>query len=157
MTDHDEPETTDERPTAAVREAPREAPREVPRRGFARRHWKGLLLTVVLLGPAGVFAAWTTATLAYSYSSGRRAGYNQKISRKGWICKTWEGELAVSSVPGVAPEIFRYSVRSDSVAHAIEALAGERVTIFYDQHGGVPTSCFGETEYFATGVEKAGS
>src|SRR5262245_8582358 len=88
--------------------------------GFARRHWKGLLLTTIVAVPVAAYSLWITATLAYTYSSGQRAGYNQKISHKGWICKTWEGELAVSSVPGVAPEIWQYSVRSDSVAHAIE-------------------------------------
>jgi hypothetical protein len=124
------------------------------KRGFARRHWKGLLLSTIVLVPLAVVAIWITATLGFSYSSGERTGYNQKLSHKGWICKTWEGELALTSAPGVAPEIWRYSVRSDSIAHAIDALSGQRVKIHYEQHKGVPTKCFGETEYFATGVEK---
>ncbi|AHG88835.1 hypothetical protein J421_1298 [Gemmatirosa kalamazoonensis] len=127
------------------------------KRGFARRHWKGLLLSLIVLVPAAVMAVWLTATLAYSYSSGERTGYNQKLSKKGWLCKTWEGELAQSNVPGQAPQLFMYSVRSDSVAQAIEAAAGERVTLQYEQHKGVPTKCFGETEYYVTGVRKAGS
>ena len=130
--------------------------REAPKRGFARRHWKGLLLSLIVLVPIGVMAIWMTATLAFSYSSGERVGYNQKLSRKGWLCKTWEGELAMTAAPGVAPEIFRYSVRSDSLARAIDALAGNRVSISYEQHKGVPTKCFGETEYYATAVRKAG-
>ena len=124
------------------------------KRGFARRHWKGLTLATIVLVPAAVFAAWSTATLAYSYSEGDRTGFNQKLSRKGWICKTWEGEIAMTASPGVAPEIFRYSVRSDSVARAIDALAGQRVKIHYHEHRGVPTSCFGETNYYATAVTK---
>ena len=127
------------------------------KRGFARRHWKGLTLSAIVLVPAAIFAAWTTIALAFSYSSGSRSGYNQKLSHKGWICKTWEGELAISSMPGVAPQIFRYSVRSDSVARAIDALSGRQVKIHYEEHRGVPTSCFGETNYHATGVEKIGS
>jgi len=126
------------------------------KRGFARRHWKGLLLSLIVLVPAAVMAVWLTATLAFSYSSGERTGYNQKLSKKGWLCKTWEGELAQSNVPGQAPQLFMYSVRSDSVAQAIEAAAGERVTLQYEQHKGVPTKCFGETEYYVTGVRKAG-
>jgi len=34
-------------------------------------------------------------TLQVVYSDGERVGYIQKISRKGWVCKTWEGELAM--------------------------------------------------------------
>ena len=124
-----------------------------PRAGFARRNWGKLALLGVLVIPAAVFALWATIALAYSYSDGERVGYNQKLSRKGWICKTWEGELALSNVPGQAPEIFRYSVRDDAVARQIEALGGQRVQISYEQHVGVPTSCFGETEYFAVGVK----
>jgi hypothetical protein len=141
-----------------------ETTRDVPpavapekKRGFARRHWKGLLLSTVVLVPIAAFVIWVTASLAYTYSSGERVGYNQKLSHKGWICKTWEGELAITAQPGVAPEIFHYSVRSDSVAKAIQALAGDRVQLHYEQHKGVPTSCFGETEYFVTGVDKAGA
>jgi hypothetical protein len=125
------------------------------RHGFARRHWKGLLLSTIVLVPIAVFAIWVTAALAFSYSSGDRTGYNQKLSRKGWLCKTWEGELALTSAPGVAPEIWHYSVRSDSIARVIEALSGDRITIQYQQHKGVPTSCFGETEYYAVGVRRA--
>lgn len=121
-----------------------------------RRWWLwGLLLLVVL--PAAVFALWTFVALrAPAYSTGPRAGYNQKISRKGWVCKTWEGELAMANVPGQAPEIFRYSVRDDAVARQLLALAGQRVILTYEQRKGVPTSCFGETEYFATAVRPAG-
>jgi hypothetical protein len=133
-----------------------EPPVAEKRRGFARRHWKGLTLTTILLVPAAVLATWATATLGYAYSKGDRTGWNQKLSHKGWICKTWEGELAMTAAPGVAPEIFRYSVRSDSVARAIDALAGQRVKLHYEEHRGVPTACFGETDYFATGVEKVG-
>lgn len=124
------------------------------RSGFARRNWGKLTLVGVLLVPAAIFALWTTIALTYTYSSGPRVGYVQKLSRKGWICKTWEGELAMSNVPGQAPELFRYSVRDDAVARAILALEGQRVSIEYDQHKGVPTSCFGETEYFAKAVRR---
>ena len=123
------------------------------RRGFLRRHWLGLLVFFLIAIPAGGFFLWVTATLGYSYSSGERAGYNQKLSRRGWLCKTWEGELAISSVPGVMPELFRYTVRSDSLAHAIQSLSGQRVTLYYEQHIGVPTSCFGDSEYFVIGVK----
>ena len=140
---------------AEIHEPPPEVHAE-KRHGFARRHWKGLLLTLIIVLPIAYFAVRVTAALAYTYSSGIRTGYNQKLSKKGWVCKTWEGELAQSTVPGTAPQIFDYSVRSDSVAHAIEALSGQLVTLTYEQHKGVPTKCFGETEYYVTGVQKSG-
>jgi hypothetical protein len=58
----------------------------------------------------------------------------------------------MSNVPGSAPLLFEFSVRSDSIAHAIQAAEGRRVALEYDQHVGVPTRCFGETEYFVKGV-----
>lgn len=111
-----------------------------------------IVLLVVLLVPALVFGAWSWITLNYSYSKGERAGYVQKISKKGWLCKTWEGELAMANLPGTMPEIFLFSVRDDSVARLLEKNAGKRVSVSYEQHRGVPTSCFAETEYYITNV-----
>ena len=129
---------------------------DAPRRSsFARRHWGKLILATVVVLPILVVVLWTTIALAFSYSDGNRVGYNQKLSRKGWLCKTWEGEIALSNVPGQAPEIFAYSVRDGAVAAQIQKLEGARVALTYEQHKGIPTSCFGETEYFATGVRRA--
>ena len=121
-----------------------------------KRHWKLWLILIFLVLPAAVLAVYTWATLHFVYSSGARSGYVQKISRKGWLCKTWEGELAMTTVPGVAPVIFDFSVRDDAVAHSIQQVAGQRVALAYQQHRGIPTSCFGETEYFITGVRVVG-
>lgn len=123
-----------------------------PRRS---RLWLFLLLLIVVL-PVCLFAAWVWITLHFSYSTGQRAGYVQKISKKGWLCKTWEGELAMSTVPGTAPQIFTFSVRDDAVAEKIENVAGQRVALSYEQHKGVPGSCFAETEYFITSVRPIG-
>ena len=114
------------------------------------------LLLLLIVSPACLFAAWTWITLHFSYSIGERAGYVQKISKKGWICKTWEGELAMSTFPGTAPQIFTFSVRDDAVAEKIENAAGLRVALRYEQHKGVPSSCFAETEYFITSVRTLG-
>ena len=123
-----------------------------PRR---RRKWPWILLAV-LLAPVLILAAWTAITLSYTYSeAGHRAGYLQKLSHKGWICKTWEGELAMVNVPGAAQERFPFTVRSDSLANVMSKLMGSRVSITYEQHKGVPTSCFGETEYYVIAVDPA--
>jgi hypothetical protein len=114
--------------------------------------WLFGLVVVAALG----FAAYTAATLTFAFSSGQRTGYVQKLSRKGWVCRTYEGELAMTPIPGSVPQIFYFTVRDPAVARAIDEASGSKVVLDYDQHIGVPTSCFGETEYFVTGVRKTG-
>lgn len=116
----------------------------VPKRVFV------ILLSLVAIVVA-LFALYTWAALHISYSEGDREGFLQKFSRKGWICKTWEGEILLSSMPGAIPERFTFSVRDDQVAKELMAAMGKRVQLTYAQHKGVPSQCFGETEYF---VEK---
>jgi len=98
------------------------------------------------------FALYIWAVLSWSYSEGERAGFLQKVSYKGWICKTWEGELSLVAIPGAAPEKFLFTVSDDAVAQQLNAVAGKRVTLKYEQHRGLPTSCFGDTDYFVVGV-----
>lgn len=102
---------------------------------------------------AAVFAAYIWIALHWSYSEGERAGFMQKLSSKGWICKTWEGELSLVALPGAAPEKFIFTVRDDAVAARINQLVGQRVALVYEQHKGLPTSCFGETEYFVNDIK----
>src|SRR5262249_1646530 len=104
-----------------------------------------------------VFVIWAAIALNFSYSAGTRAGFMQKISKRGWICKTWEGDLQVVAIPGAAPEVFHFTVRSDSIAAELDKLAGKQVSISYQQHTGLPGSCFGDTEYFVTGVRPVGA
>jgi len=127
---------------------------EASSRGFAR--WKLIVPLVVVIAPLAGFVAWTWVTLHVSYSNGERVGYVQKISRKGWVCKTWEGELAMVNMPGTAPQIFNFTVSNDDVARKVMDAAGQRVALVYEQHRGVPSKCFGETEYFITGVRVVG-
>jgi hypothetical protein len=103
---------------------------------------------------AVLFALYTMAVLKWSYSAGERAGFMQKLSTKGFVCKTWEGELQLVAMPGSTPEKFYFSVRDDAVAARINATMGKHVALTYQQHIGVPTSCFGETEYFVTDVHE---
>ncbi len=100
----------------------------------------------------GIAALYVWAALRFSYSDGERAGYIQKFSRKGWLCKTWEGELAMVTLPGALPQLFPFTVRDPAIAASLERTMGQRVAIHYEQHKGVPGSCFGETEYYVTGV-----
>ena len=125
--------------------------------GFIRNHKLITILVLVVVTPILVFSGWAFVALHTSYSTGRRAGYLQKLSKRGWLCKTWEGELQVNVVPGTAPEVFAFSVRSDSVAAELNKNAGKRVVVTYAQHKGVPTSCFGDTEYYITGVGPVGA
>ncbi|MHB1053648.1 MAG: hypothetical protein ACYCZT_11360 [Thiobacillus sp.] len=109
-----------------------------------------LPLVVLILLTMG----WTWLTLHWNYSEGERAGYVQKLSKKGWLCKTWEGELALVTMPGAIPEKFIFTVPDDAAAGRINALAGERVVLQYQQHKFIPSSCFGDTEYFVVDVTK---
>ncbi len=129
-----------------------------PSPGFGRRHWGKLTLLAVVGLPILGLALWSVIALSYSYSTGTRTGYVQKLSKKGWLCKTWEGELAMATAPGVSPQIFTFTIRSDSLAEALTEEMGRgraRVAVQYDEHRGVPTSCFGETPYFVKGFTTA--
>lgn len=117
-----------------------------------RIRWR-LWLFIVLITPIVLFGLYTWFVLTWSYSSGERAGYVQKLSKKGFIAKTWEGELAMVSMPGTLPEIFHFTVPSDEVAAQINATLSKRVRLHYEQHIGLPTRLFGESEYFVTRVE----
>jgi hypothetical protein len=128
-------------------------PTSAPRR--KRRLWLKIGLPVILI-PIAAIALWIWATLGYTYSTGERTGYVQKLSHKGWVCKTWEGELAMSPVPGSPPQMFDFTVRSDSLARALEMASGKMVTLNYAQHKGVPGNCFGETEYYVESFRIAG-
>jgi hypothetical protein len=127
-----------------------------PTRKHSRRWLRRLTWTLVLapILVAVLLAAYVWLALRFSYSTGERAGYVQKFSRKGWLCKTWEGQLAMVNLPGAMPELFAFTVRDDAVATRINAAMGQRVALSYEQHVGLPTSCFGETDYFVTDVRR---
>jgi hypothetical protein len=107
----------------------------------------GAVVLVILL-----LAGYTWLVVNWSYSSGERAGWVQKLSHKGWVCKTWEGELSMVAMPGAAPEKFFFSVWSDVVAEEINRNMGKRVSLHYEEKMGIPTNCFGETRYFVTRI-----
>ena len=100
-----------------------------------------------------IFVGYIWLALHWSYSDGERAGFMQKLSKKGWICKSWEGELSLVALPGAAPEKFLFTVRDDAVAAKINQQVGQRVALTYEEHRGLPTSCFGDTAYFVTEVK----
>jgi len=111
---------------------------------------KWLLLTIVAIVALTALYIW--AALTWSYSVGERAGWVQKFSHKGWICKTWEGELALVNMPGATQEKFFFTVRDDAVAAQITKVMGKRVSLHYEEKMGLPTSCFGETRHFVDRV-----
>jgi len=110
----------------------------------------GVLMGLLLV--AALIASYFWVALSWSYASGERAGWVQKFSRKGWICKTWEGEMAMVSMPGSTTEKFFFTVRNDAAAQDINRLMGRRVALHYEQKVGLPTTCFGDTRYYVTKV-----
>src|SRR5262252_10276351 len=105
-----------------------------------------LAVLVIAAGYVLVISFW-------SYSSGERAGWVQKFSKKGWLCKTWEGEMAMVSMPGTTTEKFMFTVWDDDVAAQINKVMGKRVSLHYEEKVGIPTDCFGETSYYVTRVK----
>jgi len=128
-------------------------PIDVPNDSLRRRRKRpwGVIIGVLIFTAIGL-TLWSWLTLAWSYSEGERAGIVQKFSRRGWFCKTYEGELAQYVVAGVAPQIWPFSVRSEAVAQQLNKLVGRQVQLHYSEHAGVPTSCFADTRYFVDRV-----
>ncbi len=112
--------------------------------------FKRVVLPLVVLVALLVLYFW--AALSWSYASGERAGWVQKLSKKGWICKTWEGELALVSLPGTMPEKFDFTIFDEAAAERVTKAMGKRVSLHYEQKVGLPGSCFGDTRYYVTGV-----
>lgn len=112
-----------------------------------------VLAVVVTL--VALVALYFSAALNWSYSTGERAGWVQKLSKKGWFCKTWEGELALVSMPGAMPEKFFFTIPDDEVAARVTRAMGKRVSLHYEEKVGLPTSCFGETRHFVTSMTLA--
>jgi hypothetical protein len=108
---------------------------------------------LLLAIPVALFSLYIWAALTWVFSSCERAGYVQKLSQKGWVCKTYEGELILVSMPGTQAEKFFFTVRDKNVAKKIDATVGQRVRLVYEEHKGLPTSCFGETSYFVHDVQ----
>ena len=110
------------------------------------------ILAALIVLPLLAFAIWAAVTLNVVYERGERYGYVQEFAKQGVVCATWEGELAETNVPGVAPDVFRFSVRDNAVAADVQASIGKRVALSYEEHRNVPTSCFGKSDHFVTGV-----
>ena len=130
---------------------PSEQPAPPPRRRGWSRKTRFVLVSILLL-PVILFVIYTMAAMSWSYSNGWRSGIVQKFSRKGYVCKTWEGELAMTTVPGVAPTIWLFSVRDDSVAQQISQAIGNRIDMHYEEKRGIPTDCFGSTDYWVDSI-----
>jgi hypothetical protein len=112
--------------------------------------FKRLVLPLLVLAALVMLYFW--AALKWSYSTGERAGWVQKLSNKGWICKTWEGELALVSLPGSIPEKFAFTIHDAAVAEQVTKAMGKRVALHYEEKVGLPGSCFGDTRYFVSGL-----
>ena len=117
-----------------------------------RRHSYGRFFLGAIVATLALAALWMVIAWQWNYSEGERAGWVQKFSKKGWLCKTWEGEIALVSMPGAIPEKFEFSVLDDAVAAQINRYMGQRVSLTYAQKVGLPTSCFGDTRYYVTAV-----
>ncbi len=111
---------------------------------------KSILSLLLLLVATGVI--YLIVAYYFSYSEGQSVGVVQKLSKKGWVCKTWEGEqIRLNARNITVPEKFMFGTRDDAVAEKINANLGKEIILHYEQHRGLP-SCFGDTEYFVTNM-----
>jgi hypothetical protein len=112
-----------------------------------------ILLLLIIVGGG----LWTWLTLAWAYADGERAGVLQKFVRRGWVCKTHEGEIALFYGGGQylgpgTPQLWDFSVRDKAVAEQLNKAVGRRVQLHYTEHPGIPTNCFADTRYFVDKV-----
>jgi hypothetical protein len=139
---------------------PGESPASGPTAPSGGRPWKKRVkrgALIALISPLIALTLYTLVMYNWSYSQGDRSGILRKFSKKGWICKTWEGELAMTTVPGVMPELWAFTVRKDSIARRVTAALGKEVVLHYSEHKGLWSDCFGETPYFVDSVTVIGS
>jgi hypothetical protein len=61
--------------------------------------------------------------------------------------------MAMVTMPGTLSDKFDFTVRDEAVAGKLNANIGKRLTLQYEQHKWIPNSCFGETEYWVSGVK----
>jgi hypothetical protein len=124
---------------------------------YRNRHGDGgaaKLLFIIIIVLVALPVAWTFLSLHWAYADGERAGVLQKFARKGWICKTYEGELAQYIVAGVSPQIWYFTVHDEKVLAQMKSLVGQKVQLHYTEHKGLPGTCFGDTSFFVEGVTK---
>jgi hypothetical protein len=135
-------------------EVPNTAGRRRSGRSGRAGRWFLILLLLLIVGSG----LWTWLTLAWAYAEGERAGVLQKFVRRGWVCKTQEGEIALYYGggqylgPGSSTQLWDFSVRDKSVAEQLNKAVGRRVQLHYTEHPGIPTNCFADTRYFVDRV-----
>ena len=133
---------------------PKPAPEPLESSPRRRRRWP-LVVAGLIAVPVLLFGIYTALVLTWSYSDGDRSGSLYKFSHKGWFCKTWEGELNITPT-AAAPTIWKFTVRDDDVAKLVNQALGQSVVVHYSEHRGIPTSCFGETDYYVDAVKPVG-
>lgn len=111
------------------------------------KKWFAILLVLAIV----IFGIWSWVATRFPYATEEVTGYVQSFKKQGWLCKTWEGQMVVSGIPGSIPSIQTFTVKNDSIAEALQGAMQNRLTITLDQHRGVPASCFGETQSYLTG------
>ncbi len=123
--------------------------------GKSARKWLiRIVIALVLLVVVGG-SLYTYSTLHFAYATAEQVGFVQKMTKRGWLCHTNEGELAMVNLPGQPATMFDFTVPSDAVSKQIDSFAGDKIVLTYEEHRGVPSSCFGDTGFFVTAVRKA--
>lgn len=101
-----------------------------------------ILIVVIMLA----FAGWYAFIYYASYSEGTRSGELIKFSNKGFIIKTWEGEIS-QGISGA--QIFKFSVEDNKkeIISKLEKYQGRYVKLKYKERF-AKISWLGDTKYF---------
>ncbi len=111
-----------------------------------------IILAVLILATAIAFLVFN-----FTYSEGSRAGVVIKFSKRGYVMKTYEGELnmgGMGNIPNTAQMnmIWNFSVKDKTVADKLMELEGRKVSLHYKEIiQNMPWQ--GDTKYFVDGVE----
>ncbi|MCX6199749.1 MAG: 6-phosphogluconate dehydrogenase [Bacteroidetes bacterium] len=94
----------------------------------------------------------------FTYSEGSRAGVLMKFSKRGYVFKTYEGELNTGGVGNIANtaqvnQVWYFSVKDNGFADTLHLYEGKKVILFYQQKiKHLPWQ--GETDYFVNKVQE---
>ncbi len=93
---------------------------------------------------------------SWTYSEGTRSGNLIKVSTKGVVFKSFEGELNLGGVrmlEGLEGNIWSFTILNDDVAQGVKEFEGKRVKVYYkERYKTMPWS--GDTNYIVTDIEE---
>ena len=115
---------------------------------------KRTILSIFLISL--LIIALTMWICSWSYSEGTRSGNLIKVSTKGVVFKSFEGELNLGGVrmqDGLEGNIWSFTILNDDTAEDVKGFEGKRVKVYYkERYKTMPWQ--GDTNYIVTDIEE---